>query len=313
MEKLVVCIVNWNTKDLLTTCLQSLTSQKTKIPFSIRIIDNASTDGSQNVVRKFPTARLIRNAINTGMAAGLNQIMQASPAEYYLFLHPDTELAPDVIEKMVPYLDNHPEIAMAGPHLRYPNGDDFASKHRFPTIRAIAFELLPVPLAQRLSLHGVYLRSTDYRKEADVDIIASACCFVRKKALDEIGLLDERFTNWMAEWDLCARLKAKGWVIRYAPLVTVVHYEGQATVTGDTMTYKRYAYVIAEKMLNSLFLFYRKHYSRGALLGLKMAVICGLLGRTAIITPKVIFPSTTEDARARMNHYLHAVLHTITH
>ena len=316
--KLIIGIVNWNTKELLEKCLCSLSRQKKRFSngklrkFSNKkgfdfvhvIVDNASEDGSVGMVKKkFPTVTVIQNNKNHGMAAGLNQIIKKYHAEYYLFLHPDTEVKNGVVKDMVAYLDAHPEVGIIGPHLVYPNGENFASCHRFPTLCALFLELFPISLAKALSFHGLYLRSIDYSKTRNVDIIASACFLVRKKCLAQCGVFDERFTSWMAEWDLCIRAKRNGWKIRYVPLGDVIHCEGQAEARGEKLLYKRYSYVIADKMLSSLFLFYRKHYSSFSLAVLKAAVFLGLGAKILFYLPGSFLPSGKE-ARARVKAYV---------
>ena len=290
VSKLIIGIVNWNTKDLLEQCLLSIKNQKTDFSFTTVVVDNASSDRSATVVKKHK-ALLIQNKENSGMAAGLNQIIKKYPAEYYLFLHPDTKLGVGVLQKMISYLDAYLEVGVAGLHLVYPNGKNFASAHRFPRLRALFFEAFSLS-------HGVYLRDMDYSKEQDADIIASACFFVRKKCFDYGGLFDERFTNWMAEWDLCKRLKDGQWKVRYVPVAQVVHYEGQA---DTSLEYKKYSYVIADKMLGSLFLFYRKHYSWLSLVALKWATAGGLSAKVLLYAP---FVFTSKEARERVWPYI---------
>ncbi len=300
VNKLVIGIVNWNTKELLEQCLLSIKEQKTSFSFSCVVVDNASSDASAEFVKKkFPHVALIQNKENKGMAAGLNQIIKKYPAEYYLFLHPDTRLEKDVLQKMLSYMDAHLDVGVVGPHLLYPNGEHFSSFHRFPTLPALLWEALPI--AQRFGLHGVYLRDMDYMKEQNVDIIASACFFVRKKCLEYVDLFDEQFTNWMAEWDFCMRAKKQHWKICYVPLAEVIHYERQA----DThLRYKLHSYVIADKMLSSLFLFYWKHYSFVSLCALKGAVIGGLLGKSLLSLP---FVFSSKEARERIKNYMMTV------
>lgn len=151
MLKLLICIINWNTKELLEGCLTSLKAQKKKHKFSIAIVDNASEDDSAEMVeKKFPSCFLIKHKENKGMAYGLNHILKHYKAEYYLFLHPDTKMEQDCIDKMITYLDDHPEVAVTGCKVVYPNGLPFASFHRFPTLRALAYEGLPTNIARAL-------------------------------------------------------------------------------------------------------------------------------------------------------------------
>lgn len=308
MLKLTIGIVNWNTKDLLSGCLNSIFKQKTNYKYKVIVVDNNSIDGTIELIKKNKKIKLIINEENLGMAYGLNQIISKSNSEYFLFLHPDTKLNPNTLENMIAYLDKNHEIGIAGCKLIYPNGKNFASAHKFPTLSALALESLPMPkkVARTLNIHGLYMKTMNYDKTQNVDIIASACIFIRKKCFEDIGFFDERFTNWIAEWDLCKRAKDKGWKIKYVPIAEVVHYEGQSEINGNELEYKKYAYLIADRMLNSLFLFYKKHYPKMLPL-LKTATIFGLLGKSLLYTPFIAYPKKSKDAKARINNYFRTI------
>jgi GT2 family glycosyltransferase len=260
---LTICIVNWNTANLLDKCLSSIYSSVTRYQYEIYVVDNNSNDDSLQIVRRYKKVKLMQNKENCGMAASLNQIISKSSkskSKYLLFLHPDTEIGKDTIETMLYFMEKNPDIAVTGPRLVYPNDKIFLSCHKFPTISAL--------LMESLNLNGVYMKRADHTKIQKVDIIASACLFMRRKIMEDIGLFDERFTNWMAEWDLCYRIKhKKAGKIVYAPISRVIHYEG---MSDTTLKYKKYSFYIANLMLANLILFYKKHYSQIELFLLKV-------------------------------------------
>lgn len=313
MDNLVIGIVNWNTCDLVKECLTSIYMQKTKYSFCVVVVDNNSDDGSQNLIeKKFPEVLLLKNKENIGMAAGLNQIIKKCKGDYYLFLHPDTILKENVLQNMIDYLEKNKNIGVAGCKLIYPNGSNFASAHKFPTLKALMLQTLPLPkgIAQKFDLYGVYMQKMDYGKIQEVDIIASACFFIRNDCLNH-ELFDERFTNWMSEWDLCMRIKQNGgWKILYVPNAEVVHFEGQSVVKGEQMEYKSHAYVIGDRIFDSLLLFYKKYYPESVVL-LKAISVAGMLGKSLRYLPMFIMPSKSKGAQNRIYHYLLSIKHLI--
>ncbi len=253
-DKLVIGIVNWNTANLLDRCLASVFGSKTDFTYRVIVVDNASDDDSLNIIKKYKKVKLLQNKENLGMAASLNQIINCSKSEYLLFLHPDTEISKDTLQNMLKFMDSYPKISVAGPKLIYPNGKIFLSCHKFPTLINL--------LKEAQGLNGVYMRWADHNRIQCVDIIASACFFLRRDTLESVGLFDEKFTNWMSEWDLCYRLKEstdKLHKIIYAPISTVTHYEG---MSDTSLEYKKHSYPIANLMLERLLMFHKKHYSK---------------------------------------------------
>lgn len=312
MNKLVIGIVNWNTCDMVKECLTSIILQKTRFSFSVIVVDNNSNDSSQVMIeKKFPEVLLLKNANNIGMAAGLNQIIKKCKGDYYLFLHPDTILKENVLQNMIDYLEKNRNVSVAGCKLVYPNGKNFASAHKFPTLKALLLQTIPIPkrIAQKFDLYGVYMQKMDYDKIQEVDIIASACFFVRNDCLND-ELFDERFTNWISEWDLCMRIKQKGGKIWYVPNAEVIHFEGQSVVKGKELEYKNHAYVIGDKMFDSLLLFYKKYYPKSIFL-LKAMSVAGMIGKSLRYLPMVILPSKSKNAQNRISHYLLSIKHFI--
>ncbi len=271
--KLAIGIVNWNTASLLDKCLASVFGSKTGFSYKVFVVDNDSDDNSLSVIKKYKKAKLLRNKKNLGMAASLNQIINCSTSEYLLFLHPDTEIDRNTIQNMLKFMDSYPKISVAGPRLVYPNNKIFLSCHKFPTLINL--------LKEAQGLNGVYMRWANHDKIQCVDIIASACFFLRRSVLESAGLFDEKFTNWMSEWDLCYRLKEstdKPHKIVYAPISTVTHYEG---MSDTSLEYKKHSYHIANLMVERLLMFYKKHYSILDVYALKLLSLAMLTLKSA--------------------------------
>jgi len=285
---LTIALVNYNTAHHLKKCLDSIAESKTSYKYQIYVIDNNSSDNSIDVAKQYKNINLIQNKDNPGMAASLNHVLKTTNSEYYLFLHPDTEIERNTIQTMIDFLHKYPTIAIAGPKLIYPNNKIFLSCHKFPTITNL--------IKEKLGLNGVYMRKANHTKIQEVDIIASACMFIRKTAINN-QLFDDKFTNWCAEWDLAYQLKQEKRKIVYAPITTVIHYEA---MSETDLEYKKHSYPIAEIMLERLLLFYKKHYSSLATIQLKFLTI------TTLILQSIRHPTRTK-------HYFKAIKKAITY
>lgn len=244
---LSIIIVNYNMKQLLEECLNSIF--KSNVDFKVYVVDNDSSDNSVKMIKnKFPYVSLIQSKKNIGMAKAINKALKLIKTKFVLIMHPDVVVEENTISEMVKFMS---DADIAGCKLVYPNGKRFLSCHRFPMIKRIIYENIPLRF-----LPGLYMKDFSYNKVKEVDIIASAFFMFRRKLIDSVGYFDENFTNWAAEWDFCYRAKCRK---LFNPNVKAIHYEGQSKITKG-IEYKKYAYLKADEQLKSLFLFYKKHY-----------------------------------------------------
>jgi N-acetylglucosaminyl-diphospho-decaprenol L-rhamnosyltransferase len=236
---ITVVIVSFNTRALLARCLESLSGCRT--PLAIWVVDNASADGSADMVAaSFPQARLVRLATNCGFAAANNVALRAqsyTPADsarYALLLNPDTVVHTGAIEQLAAFLDQHPRVGVVGPRLLNPDGSLQRAAFRFPTLLASALDLFPPGevLPGRLYdswWHGRYPQELSGAAPFPIDHPLGACMLVRGAALAEVGLFDERFFIYSEEIDLCYRIRKRGWAIWHLPSAQVTHVGGAAT------------------------------------------------------------------------------------
>jgi len=267
---LSIIIVNWNTRDLLAQCLQSVYAHPPEGEFEVWVVDNASTDGSAEMVReRFPQARLIRNAENVGFARANNQAIRQSSGRYVLLLNPDTEVKPGALETLVQFMDAHPEAGAAGARLLNPDGTLQSSCHPFPTLGREFWRLFHL---DALRLCACYeMARWDPETLRPVDVVQGACVILRRKALDQVGLLDEDYFIYTEEVDLCYRLRQGGWRIYWAPQATVVHYGGQSTRQMPAEMFLR--------LYESKLLYFRKHHSRQAARAYKLILLAAATAR----------------------------------
>ncbi len=251
--KLSVIIVNWNTCEYLLGALRSIYA--TPPPFEVIVVDNASTDGSADAVaREYPEVRLMVNQQNLGYARGNNQGIEASTGEYVLLLNPDVVLPPGGLERAVGILESRPDVGVLAAKLVSTNGRTQRSVRGFPYPLTIFFDVTGLArLFSRSRTFSAYRMGWfDYEREAEVDQPMGTFLMTRRRALDDVGLLDEQFPIFFNEVDWCYRAKQRGWKVLYTPEVQVLHYGGGST--------RQVRSRMAWESRNSLLRFFRKHY-----------------------------------------------------
>lgn len=267
MLDLGIVIVNYNTRDLLRTCLRSVYASQGDFTFQVCVVDNASPDGSAEMVAaEFPQARLIANAENVGYPSANNQGLKAfgfaetpnpksQPPKFALLLNADTELPPDALAGMLHFMAVHPEAGVAGPRLVLPDGSlDLACRRSFPTPKVSFYRMVGLsrlfPRSRRFGRYNVtYL---DSNQIAEVDSVVGAFMLVRAEAILQAGLMDGQFFMYGEDLDWAFRIKAAGWKVYYNPAVTVLHVKRAAS---------RHSSRAHVEFYRAMDIFYRKHYA----------------------------------------------------
>ncbi len=230
-----IIIVSYNTCTLLRQCLKSTLC--IALPVDVVVVDNASRDGSSEMVEaEFPGVHLICNSANLGFAAATNQGIKATMhhcTPYVLLLNPDAQLLPDALETLHRFMEAHPRVGCVGPHLLYPDGSFQEAAWHFPTPWMTLFDLFPPqgPLLGRLqasALNGRY-KAEHGTEPFPVDHPLGAAMLIRRRALQEVDLLDEGYWLYVEEIDWCRRAKLAGWSIWQVPQARVVHVAGASS------------------------------------------------------------------------------------
>ncbi|UCG25837.1 MAG: glycosyltransferase family 2 protein [Chloroflexota bacterium] len=228
---LSIVIISWNVRELLSGCLDSVQSNLLANPDLVTetfVVDNASTDGSQEMVRcEYPWVRLIENTENVGFAQANNQAIQMSCGQYVLLLNPDTEASPGALRALLDSLANLPGAGMAGARLLNDDGSLQVSCYREPTL--LREFLLMFHLDGFLSYGSYRMKSWPLDRPREVDTVMGACMLIRKSVLESIGLMDQGYFMYSEEVDLCYRIRRAGWRIYWVPQAKVVHFGGQST------------------------------------------------------------------------------------
>jgi GT2 family glycosyltransferase len=225
-------VVNWNTADLLDGCLRSLRDHGLNgSRMEVIVVDNGSTDGSADLVRRdWPAINLIANSENLGYTRANNLGITASRGAYLLLINTDALLTPGCLDHLLSRMHDDPRAGAVGPRLVYGDGSwQRWTAGREPSLRAaIEYYFFLERLGpHRPPFNSLYL-SRDVRQSFRCDWVTSACMLVRRAALDEIGLMDERFFVYMDDVELCRRLRRAGWHVWYEPGAQAVHFMGQS-------------------------------------------------------------------------------------
>jgi GT2 family glycosyltransferase len=230
MLDLAIVIVNFNSKDDLRKCLDSVfEASRGELKIRVCVVDNSSTDCSGNMVASmFPQVNLIRRPDNPGFATSNNAVLQSTRARYYLVLNPDVVVMPGSIEEMVAYLDRNPDTGIAGCKLINSDGSLQDSCRRYPDIITIALRAIGAgklfPNLPRLRRY--LMKDWNHSEIADVDWIFGSCMVIRYEALCDTGLFDEKFFMYYEDVDLCYRMW-QGWKVTYLPDISMIHHHRQ--------------------------------------------------------------------------------------
>jgi GT2 family glycosyltransferase/lipopolysaccharide/colanic/teichoic acid biosynthesis glycosyltransferase len=228
-----VIIVNYNVRDFLHQALVSIQKALEGIRSEIVVVDNASDDGSAEMVRRqFPRVKLIINASNFGFAKANNIALKQTRGKFLLLINPDTIVQEDTIRVMVDFLNNHPEVGLAGCKILNPDGSiELACRRSFPT-PWIAFSKIfgLSKLFPKTKLFGKYnLTYLNIEETNPVEAVSGSFMMVRKETLKQVGGLDENFFMYGEDLDWCYRIHQAGWQIYYVHSTQIVHYKGEST------------------------------------------------------------------------------------
>lgn len=287
-QSVSIVIVNFNTRELLRDCLLSL--RVTAPNSEIVVVDNASADGSQEMVRtEFAgtKTKLIENGENLGFSAANNAGIRQAQGRLILLLNSDTIVKPGAVAAMTEFLDAHPDVGGVTCRLLNTDGSIQACVSGRPGPTMLFFRLFGLsrlvrgdrarralarwfPFLVGSTVRG-YLDPYTAKLPIEVENISGACLMLRREAIEQVGLLDENFFMYFEDMDYCLRLRSAGWKLYYVPSGTIVHLVGQSS-GGRMRDYSLHSY-------RSLFYFYRKHYPLRTRFAIRLVVLAGSLFR----------------------------------
>ena len=221
-----VIIVNWNTKDLLRNCLNSLSKTVHNLIFEVIVIDNASSDGSVAMLEsEFPSVIRIVNTENKGFGVANNQAFAIMKGKYTLSLNTDTILMPEAVNKLWNFCEANDKVGIICGQLLNADGSKQNSIASFPSLLTLAAN---TSLLEYMFPCWYPSKRYKHTSPIEVDSAIGACMMIRKKALDEAGAFDERYFFFFEETDLAYTMRLKGWKIYHVPNAFIYHLQGQS-------------------------------------------------------------------------------------
>jgi GT2 family glycosyltransferase len=295
-----VVIVSHRSRELLQRCLDSLREHPPAVPMKVVVVDNASRDGSPEMVRsEYPDVNLIPSAANLGFAAATNLGAARGQAPYLLALNPDTAVTGGALDTVLATIESHPEVAVVGARLLREDGSlDHASKRSFPT-----------PLSALGHFTGIGRRSgageklAGYRapevESGRVDAVNGAFMLIRRDAFAQLGGFDEGYWMYMEDLDLSYRLARAGWLSWYEPAAVVTHVKG-GTVGGVRSPPLEWHFH------RGMYRFYRSHYAAERSRAVNAAVYAGIAVRLAAALVHSLARRTLARLRQRRPSVVHS-------
>ena len=274
---LSIIIVSYNTSDLIGTCLASVHAAD-DVNKEVFVVDNASTDGSADFIRKnFPSVCLVANTENRGFAAANNQILPQCRGRYVFFLNPDTEVVSGTLGKALSYMDAMPHVGLAGTKLINPDGTLQESvSYRYPGQKYTGRELS--------SLNGL------------IACVQGSSMIVRSDVIKTVGGFDEDFFLYGEDQDLCLRIRKLGFEIGYMESAVIVHLGGQSERQTSLPE-------LWQKKTTAELLFYRKHYLPESVMRIRRATLAQVYWRLATLNLTMPFLKDKAEAEAKLVKY----------
>jgi hypothetical protein len=292
-----IVILNYNDKDYLKGCLESLTGAAKTRQIEIIVSDNASTDGSNEMVETmFPHVKLLKNKENLGFTKGNNVGIRASRGKYVFLLNSDIKVLDGCIDAMAQFLDDHPDVGIAGPKILNRDMTHQSSCRRYPTLWNNFCQVSGLAKLFRgfklfCGEHMFYFHGD---RESDVEVLVGCFSALRRKAIDEVGMLDESFYMYGDDLDWCRRLRQGGWRVVFYPGAQAIHYMGTSTTRKDPV---RYSLLQQQSVLR----YWRKYHSHAGVAGIQCLMFLRLTNRWLAGLFKCLpFRSGREEGRTRM-------------
>ena len=270
--KASIIVVNYNGAELVKRCLESIFRQRTSFGYECIVVDNGSTDGScENILSRFPQVRLIANKTNLGFSRANNQAIRQSVSPYILLLNNDAYLKEeDFLEKACAFMEERKDCSALGPEIISPDGK--VQNPYYSSFPSLATEFLS--LSGILPLYNLFNKDkyfytreglAHYEKGSDeilVSHLCGACMLMRREAIEDVGLLDERMFFYREDMDLSYRMRKKGWKIFTIPYITAIHIGARS--------WEKVPFSVGMEATKSIYIFFKKNYGEFQYLFLRL-------------------------------------------
>lgn len=313
MPLLNISIVIGGDENLIIPCLQSIFAF-TKLDFEVVVVANKASQFIVNKIKKnFPMVDVIENTIKKGFASNHNQVIRQCNGKYILILNDDTLIVEDAVDRMVDFMECHPEAGVVGCKLLNSDGSLQPSTYGLPTIPKILMDLsgikrvIPnneftrrwISKTLRHIMPREFARFWKHDTISEVESVKGACMVIRKSALDDVGLMDETTLVYGEELEWHIRFQKKGWKIYFLPDAIIIHYGKKTT--------ERMEISATFEQLKGILNIYNKHYSRKQFVTLKVALISILMIKILILSI-LFFPIGAIEKRVKEYKNMHTYI-----
>ena len=277
---LSIIIVNWNSKDYLKDCIESILATVIGLNYEIIVIDGGSFDGCDKMILEFyPEVVFIQSSKNVGFAKANNRAFRKSKGKNILFLNPDTVVKGNAIEELYHCLENLKAAGIVGPKLlNSDNSIQMSSVRVFPNLLN---QILDADILMRIfpgsKLWAVTPLFNQSKNPSEVEAVSGACLMIKKQVFEKVGLFSEDYFMYAEDFDLCYKIKEAHLKSYHIPNAVVVHYGGQSSSKAETNTFSDVM------MLESKWLFFKKTRSKSYCQKYRISMFFSSLFRILIV------------------------------
>ena len=262
-----VVIVGWNAKHYLELCLESLVSAPPRRSTEIIVLDNASSDGSAEMIKeRFPQVKVIRSEENLGYPRGSNVAIRQCTGRYIALVNPDVTVFPDCLDNLADFLDQNPKVGLVGPRVFNPDLSQQSTCRRFPTLWNNFCSATALASLFKLSrlFAGEHMFFFPHDRTLNVDVLVGCFWMVRKTTFDQVGLFDDNLFMYGDDVDWCQRAWKAGWGVVFYPGARAIHDRGKITAP--------YPVRFAVAQQRSILYYWRKHHGFWGTMGIRSII-----------------------------------------
>jgi len=267
-DPLISCVtVNYRSTHFIRHLLRSVQEARLSFPFEYIVVDNCPGDGCAEMIReRYPWTTVLTPLKNNGFGAGNNVGIRRARGKYVMLVNPDVTMFPGEMEKLIAWMDAHPDVGMCGPRLKNPDGSLQESRFHFHELVTPFLRRTPLGRTRwgKKRIAHFLMQNENSDRPHEVDWILGAIMLIRREALDKIGMFDERYFMYFEEEDLCRRMWMGGFKVVYAPVAEFVHYYHRESGTKHIweLVTKRMARVHAASGIKYYWKYFRKPHPR---------------------------------------------------
>ena len=266
---LSIVILNYRTFELTRDTVNSVLRYSYPFSYEIIVVDNASGDDSLMKLQDYfkDKVKFIESKENNGFAAGNNLALRQVKSDYVLLLNSDTVVWENTLENVYSYMEQHTDVGACGCRVRLESGElDKACKRTFPNVKNSFFRLFHIPNKSQDDNYNL----TDLPDDEvyEIDCLTGAFMFIRDRALEDAGLLDETFFMYGEDIDLCYRIKEAGWKIIYYGKNSITHFKGASS--------KKQKNKLIYEFYHAMYIYYKKHHAEESSFIVNIVVYFGI-------------------------------------